>query len=88
MKIKDSRTKEEISAQNSRNAAVKKMSPAEKAAKSPASKALAIAAYCYHTCHGELEVNSHTTKRNIGNCEQTMCELWPHRPWQNLAKNT
>jgi hypothetical protein len=86
MQIKDPRTKEEISAQNRKNAAVKKMSPAEKAARTPSSKAFAIAAYCYHTCHAELEPNSHKTKHNIANCEQDMCELWPHRPWQKLTK--
>jgi len=79
------KTELSISEQNSKNASVAKMSPAEKAAKTPSSKAFAIAAYCYHECHAETETNSHTTKRNIKNCPATNCPLWPHRGWQKIG---
>ena len=73
-----------INEQNARNAAVKKMSPREKALKQPTSAKLAIAAYCYHDCHNELSINSHITKRAIGNCPTQECALWLHRGWKNL----
>lgn len=80
----DNRTAEQVSAQNSKNASVTKMTPAEKAAKNPKSMRLAIQAHCYHTCHGVDEYNSNKTKRDIKNCSNTNCHLWPVRGWRNL----
>lgn len=73
-----------INEQNAKNAAVKKMSPREKAAQHPGSQKLAIAAFCYHKCIGQNEINSHLTKRHIANCPEETCELWTHRGWQEL----
>lgn len=74
--------------QNAKNAAVKKMSPRERAAKHPGSQKLAIAAHCYHGCQGQEEINSHLTKRHIADCPETSCLLWPHRGWKELKSNT
>lgn len=73
--------------QAAKNAAVKKMSPQERAARTPKSCKLAIAAYCYHECHNEKSVNSHTIKRAIKNCTVTGCPLWLHRGWQKTGGN-
>lgn len=56
--------------------------PAERAAASPKSAKLAIAAYCYHGCHNERERNSHRTKWAIRTCTDVACPLWPHRGFQ------
>lgn len=58
------------------------MSPAEKAAAFPTSAKLAIAAYCYHDCQGEVANNAHTTKLAIRDCRIQDCNLWSNRPWQ------
>lgn len=71
--------------QNARNAAVKKMSPLERARKNPTSGKLAIAAYCYHTCHNQSASNSHTTKRAIKHCAVTDCVFWPLRGFQKIG---
>lgn len=60
-------------------------SPGEKSRISPTSAKLAIAAYCYHNCHNEMERNSHTTKLAIRDCPSTDCFLWPHRGWQAVT---
>ncbi len=62
-----------------------KLSPRERAAKLPNNAKLAIAAYCYHDCFGEEERNSHAIKNNIKNCENTGCQLWPFRGWQDIT---
>ena len=68
-----------------KNASVKKMSPHERSAANPRSAKLAIAAFCYHTCHKQQESNSHNTKRTVKNCNVTTCPLWPHRGWQKIG---
>lgn len=78
-------TKLSTSEQNSKNASGKKSTPRERAQKTPRSFKLAIASYCYHECHGETKVNSHTTKYAIKNCEKTSCSLYSHRGFQKLA---
>ena len=65
-----------------------RMSPAEKAKAFPKNPKLAIAAYCYHNCLGQDEVNSHTTKFEVKNCECTNCHLWPFRGWQTMTGGT
>lgn len=74
-----------VSEQNSKNASGKKASPKQRAQKTPRSFKLAIAAYCYHECHGETKINSHTTKYAIKNCEKTNCSLHLHRGFQKLV---
>lgn len=80
----NTRTPEQISAQNSKNAAKSKMTPGEKAKANPKSMRLAIQAHCYHTCHGVDDYNSHKTKHDIKNCSNTECHLWPVRGWRNI----
>lgn len=74
------------SEQNALNAAKQKRSPLERSRDNPKSPKLAIAAYCYHSCHKEIAPNSHTTKRAIKNCQVTDCPLWPHRGFQKMGK--
>jgi len=71
---------------NNKNATgKKKMSPMQAAQANSKSKALAIAAHCYHICRGETAVNSHTAKLEIKNCPDLSCPLWPHRGWQKMT---
>lgn len=65
-----------------------RLTPREKAQKTPTSAKLAIAAHCYHGCHGEEEPNSHKTKLAIKQCPETTCLLWPHRGWQAITGGT
>ena len=62
-----------------------RMSPREKAALHPKSAVLAIASYCYHSCFGQEDANSHTTKVDIRDCKSTECPLWPHRSWKTIT---
>lgn len=63
-------------------------SPAERAAKHPKSKSLAIAAYCYHACQAETSPNCWATKAAVRDCPNTACPLWPHRGWQTISRRT
>lgn len=65
-----------------------RLSPRENAQKNPTSAKLAIAAYCYHGCHGEEKPNSHKTKLAIKKCPEKNCLLWPHRGWQTITGGT
>lgn len=65
-----------------------KLSPREKAAQSPRNVKFAIASYCYHDCFGQDEKNSHVTKLDVKNCQNTTCSLWPFRGWQNITGGT
>jgi hypothetical protein len=82
MPIKDP---DAIAKQNALNAAKQKRSPAERARDNPKSAKLAIAAFCYHNCHQQTAANSHTTKRDIKNCQVTECPLWTHRGFQKIG---
>lgn len=62
-----------------------RLSPREKAAQSPKNPKLAIAAYCYHSCYGQNDRNSHLTKNDVKNCPATNCPLWQFRGWQNIT---
>ena len=62
-----------------------RLSPREKSALSPRSLKFAIAAYCYHDCFGEEEPNSHRTKKDIRDCQNTECCLWKNRPFQTIT---
>lgn len=63
----------------------KRKSPIENAQAHPRNPKLAIAAYCYHECHGEDADNSHTAKLLVKQCGNESCPLWPHRGWQNIT---
>lgn len=55
-----------------------RLTPLEKARANPASKVLAIRAYCYECCGG--------SKDEVTNCPVEKCPLWLHRPWQAKSK--
>lgn len=65
-------------------AAIRRMTPGEKAKRHPKSAKLAIAAFCYHSCMSETRKNAQNVKLDIRDCQSTKCELWPHRGWQKL----
>ncbi len=67
---------------------MRRRSPGEKAAQNPDNIKLAVAAYCYHDCHGETAPNSHTTKFAIKNCASKDCQLWHFRGWQDITGGT
>lgn len=66
----------------------RRLSPKEKAAANPRNIKLAVAAYCYHDCNGEIAVNSHSTKFAIKNCSSKDCQLWSFRGWQDISGGT
>lgn len=64
------------------------VSPIERALANPASRPLAIRAYCYDCMGGQPKgcANSNGNVRQfIGECRSTQCALWDVRPWQNAT---
>jgi hypothetical protein len=62
------------------------MSPIDRARANPASRHLAIRAYCYD-CMGGQPIGhpnkNGNVRRLIGECTATRCALWDVRPWQH-----
>lgn len=61
-----------------------RLTPLEKSSAHPKSAKLAIAAFCYHTCHSADGISPTTVKAAIRDCAKSACPLWPHRGWQNI----
>lgn len=64
--------------------AKQRMTPAERSAANPKSKALAIAAYCYK-CQDDGSGTPHIVKARVRDCAAAHCPLWRCRGWQNVT---